>query len=194
MSTRKVRLGLDLDGVLYRWSDTARYLLGTYCGNDPGESENWNWIKDHISTEAWKWLWSAGVTEHGLFRYGSLYKGSREFLGRIEPYCDSVVITSRPPAAVRDTMDWLSYQKIPTAEVHIISNAPKSSVQPQCDVYIDDAIHNCEDLLANTKGWVLMPNRPWNQVNETLEPVGRFFDWEQAEDMLQLVHTKINAG
>lgn len=200
---RKVRFGLDIDGVLYRWSDTARYLLKTYCDVDPGESETWNWIKDHISREAWTWLWSQAITEHGLFRYGSIYTGSREFLQRIEPYCDNVIITSRPALAVRDTMDWLSYQKVPTTEVHIINNAPKSSIQPQCDVYIDDALHNIQDLIENTTAHTIMPDKPWNQgsIYVTLgmktDLIGRTFtrtsSWEEIEDVIHKIHTEINA-
>lgn len=202
---RKVRFGLDIDGVLYRWSDTARYLLKTYCDVDPGESETWNWIKDHISREAWTWLWSQAIVEHGLFRYGSIYTGSREFLQRVEPYCDNVIITSRPALAVRDTMDWLSYQKVPTAEVHIISTLAKSQVLPRCDLYIDDAEHNVVDLLKNTDADVILPDRPWNQSigngviisgtsklsNET--GFHRTFNWEEVENIIYKVHAELNA-
>lgn len=191
---RKLRLGLDIDGVLYRWTSTAQHLLGEYWNNDPGESQDWDWIKNHVSKETWKWLWSDGVEKYGLFRYGSLFKGSRDFLIRAEPYCDNVVITSRPANAVRDTMDWLSYQKVPTAEVHIIGVTPKSQVMPQCDVYIDDATHNCLDLLQNTEADVIMPDRPWNQdFGDEPEGFHRTSSWEEIEKILINTYDKINA-
>lgn len=194
---RKVRVGLDLDGVIYKWQDTAIYLLDSQRKVSHITYKDWgywDYLKTEISDADWKWLWSDGVTNHGLFRYGSIFKGSREFLQRMESYCDNVVITSRPPSAVRDTMDWLSYQKVPTSEVHIISTTPKSQVQPQCDVYIDDATHNCLDLLQHTEGEVVMPDRPWNQdFGDEPEGFHRTTSWEEIEKILISTYEKINA-
>lgn len=161
---KKLRLGLDLDGVVYRWQDTAIYLLNTLRGTSVSYDawDHWDYLKETISKDDWKWLWSDAVIDHGLFRFGSLYKGSREFLRDIKDQYEIVVITSRQENAVRDTMDWLAYQQLPTTEIHILGQQSKSSVEPKCDVYIDDAIHNCEDLLVNTGGLVVMPDRPWN--------------------------------
>jgi 5'(3')-deoxyribonucleotidase len=191
IALKKIRLGLDIDGCLYRWSDTARYLLRTYKDNDPGESKTWDWIKDHLPREDWMWLWKDGVEKHGLFRYGSIYKGSREFLVNMQPYCDNVIITSRPPTAVQDTMEWLSYQRVPTSEVHIISSGLKSTVLPHCDVYIDDAIHNAEDLIQNTEALVFMPDRPWNKGFKDKRLL-KFYNWYELEQELLEIHGEMN--
>jgi uncharacterized HAD superfamily protein len=181
----KLRLGLDLDGVLYRWTDTARYLLQEHWAVDPGESQYFDWIKDNVPAHAWEWLWREGITEHGLFRYGSLYKGSREFLSRMTQYCDNVIITSRPASAALDTMDWLSYQRIPTSEVHIIgARQKKSTVEPKCDIYIDDATHNALDILENTEAPIIVPDRPYNQDLPSNPRVIRTKSWQQVEEAL----------
>jgi uncharacterized HAD superfamily protein len=170
---KKLRLGLDLDGCLYRW------------GEFPGESLDYDWIKNHVTPESWQWLWTEGVEKHGLFRYGSLYKGTRQLLEVLEPLYDSVIITSRPSSAVHDTLEWLSFQKIPTSEIHVVGvGKPKSQIQPECDVYLDDAVHNCEDLLINTAGLVVMPDRPWNQKFEA----GPWFD--RFHRTYSVAHTK----
>lgn len=191
---RRLRLGQDLDGVIYRWSDTARYLLDQHFGENPGESQNYNWIQDHVSKEAWDWLWKDGVTKHGLFRYGSLYKGSREFLDRIKDFCDIVVITARPASAVLDTMDWLAYQKLPISEVHIVGpRDSKATIKPECDVYIDDAAHNATDLLENTANSIIvMPDRPWNQEHIFSFRFHRTHNWEEIERVLRIEHEQIN--
>lgn len=172
----KLRLGLDLDGVIYRWQDTAIYLLNTHRGTNISYDawDHWGYLKDTISKQDWDWLWNEATRKHGLFRFGSLYKGSRELLDQLVDRYDIVVITSRQANAVHDTMDWLAYQKLPTTEIHILGSQPKSSVQPECDVYIDDAIHNCEDLLNNTKGLVIMPDRPWNSKGFHPDDYNRF--------------------
>lgn len=192
---RKLRLGQDLDGVLYRWSDTARYLLKEYRNEEPGESLDYDWIKNHISPESWQWLWNEGVREHGLFRYGSLYKGAREFLNRIQEYCNIVVITSRPPDAVRDTLDWLTFQKIPTTEIHVVNpGQKKTGILPHCDVYFDDAQANADDVLVNTNSVFIMPERPWNATYTSID-FTRFhkaYSWEHTESLLKTLHQQIN--
>lgn len=203
---RKVRVGLDVDGVLYRFTDTAAFLIKQHWDVElpaGGEWPTWNYVKDNVTPEIWKWLWSDAITEHSLFRYGSLYKGAREFLVHTEPYCDNIIITSRPPTAVQDTVDWLSYQRVPMSGIHILGQEPKSSVQPQCDVYVDDALHNIQDLIENTTAHTIMPDKPWNQgtIYATLgiktDLIGRTFtrtsSWEEIEDVIHKIHTEINA-
>src|SRR5260370_36566196 len=111
---RKVRLMLDLDGIVYRWSDTSRYIITSeYPEIALGESTHWDYIKDELikqdRSEVWGWLWSDGVVKHGMFRYGSLYKGSRAALRRMNESGKvvNVVVTSRPETAVLDTEEWI---------------------------------------------------------------------------------------
>jgi hypothetical protein len=190
---RKIRLGLDIDGVIYKWPETARYLLLTHWGLENVSFEGR--IENHIPAEINAWLWSEGVKDHGLFRYGSIYKGSREFLAKIEPFCDNVIITRRPFNAIPDTLDWLAYQKLPTAEIHIVGpNKSKSEVTPHCDVYLDDEIGNVNDFLENTKARVIMPDRPWNQdLPDKIMGWHRCYSWTQIEMDLLEIHKEINA-
>lgn len=191
MDKKKVRLGLDLDGVIYRWGDTARYLLETYwnLSNVPLEGR----IENYIPQKANTWLWNEGVKKHGLFRYGSIYKGSREFLNRMEKYCDNIVITARPASAIPDTLDWLSYQKLPTAEIHILGpDQKKSSVKPRCDLYLDDASHVAEDLLQKTKATIILPDRPSNQDAPVNQRVVRTTSWEEIEEIIKAKYKEIN--
>ena len=168
-SSIKVRFGIDIDGVIYRFADTANYLFKTHWGYDLGEWDNWDYPQKIVSPEAWKWLWSEGITKHGLFRYGSIYKGAREFLTNAAKISDIVVITSRPPLATLDTMQWLAYQQFPTNEVHIVrerSGQKKSDIVPHCDIYLDDGPHNIEDYYEKTDATILLIDRPWNQEKE----------------------------
>jgi uncharacterized HAD superfamily protein len=179
---------------VYRWGDTAAYLLKEHWNFNLVESTYWDYIKDNVSKEAWDWLWTDAITKHGLYRYGSIYKGMREFLDGIKEFCDIVVITSRPPSAAQDTMDWIAYQKLPTNEIRILGRQEKSSVQPQCDVYIDDAIHNCQDLIEHTKGLVIMPDHTWNQ-GYTPDEITRFhrtYSVEHMKFILETYHMQMN--
>lgn len=188
-----MRIGLDLDGVLYEWSKTARYMLRSMKGYPKDgpmgkESTSWNYIKENVSREDWRWLWSEAI-HLGLYRYGHLTPGAIEAVRALSERGDVVLITQRPKAAVGDTLDWLSYMKLPITEYHILTEQePKSSVTA-CDFYIDDKPANCYDLATNTKGAVFLWNRPWNhevQWDHTFNtlPIIRVYSWAEVYDYI----------
>lgn len=178
------RIGVDVDGVMYQWSKTARYMLREVLPNSPYskdgplgiESLSWNYIQENVDPLHWKWLWTEGV-RLGLFRHGHLYPGTIQAIRRLADVGDIIIITHRPKAAVVDTMAWLSYQQLPIAGIHVLVNQEPKSTVPQCDVYIDDKPENCEDLEKNTEGRVWMMNRPWNQASA----FPRVYSWQDFE-------------
>lgn len=183
---RAKRIGVDIDGVMYQWSKTARYMLREILPNSPytkdgplgTESTSWDYIMDNVSKEHWRWLWSEGV-RLGLFRHGHLYPGTIKAIRQLADIGDVILITSRPDEAVVDTAAWVDYNRLPVKGLHVLGrNQLKSDVQPQCDIYIDDKSENCIDLVANTKAVVCMPDREWNQDTT---PVGaiRTYGWDE---------------
>lgn len=162
------RFGIDIDGVCYQWSKTARYMLREVLPDSPytkegplgKESTSWNYIQDNVSPEHWQWLWTEGV-RLGLYRHGHLYPGTITGIRALADVGDVVIITHRPKKAIADTLAWLTYQQLPLAGVHILVNEePKSGVN--CDVYLDDKPENCTDLANNTGGAVFLMSQPWN--------------------------------
>jgi hypothetical protein len=65
---------------------------------------------------------------------------------------------------VTDTLAWLGLLNLPLAGVHLLTNQePKSLVEPQCDLYLDDKPNNVYDLRAFTHArLVCLMRRPWN--------------------------------
>lgn len=164
-----MRIGLDIDGVMYKWDKTARYMLRDVLPDSPyktllqQESQGWDWIKDNVAPEHWAWLWDEGI-RLGLFRYGHLYPGTIQAVRRLSEIGDVVLITHRPKASVTDTLAWLGLLNLPLAGVHLLTNQePKSLVEPQCDLYLDDKPNNVYDLRAFTHArLVCLMRRPWN--------------------------------
>lgn len=163
-----MRIGLDIDGVMYKWDKTARYMLRDVLPDSPykellqQESQGWDWIKENVVPEHWEWLWTEGV-RLGLFRYGHLYPGTIQAVRRLAEIGDVVLITHRPKNAVTDTLAWLGLLNLPLAGVHLLTNQePKSWVSPHCDVYLDDKPANIYDLAVNTSGTACLMARPWN--------------------------------
>lgn len=168
--SKRFRIGVDLDGVVYKWSDTARYLLKWKFGLEIGESLHWDYIVERCTDQQWKWLWEAdedGGIGRGLFRHGHCYKGSFEALKELDQLGDIVIITHRPKTALTDTLDWLSFQQVPASTVHVMyREEAKSSVKPECGIYVDDKASNVIDLHENTGGKVVLWNRPWNLAEQ----------------------------
>jgi uncharacterized HAD superfamily protein len=167
--SKRLRIGIDLDGVCYHWEKTARYMLREILPNSPYKgdpslerpSTGWDYIEHNVAPEHWKWLWSEGV-KLGLFRYGHMFKGTIEAVRKLAQLGDIIVITHRPAAAVPDTLAWLAYQQLPLAGVHILTHQePKSTVEP-CDFFLDDKPENCIDM-NDTGAEVWLMDRPWNR-------------------------------
>ena len=142
----KQLIALDLDGPTYEYDRTAQYMLRTYRGAQLHQpSESWDWIQDQVSKADWHWLWSEGV-QRGLFRYGHMHVGARAGIEALVAYGYKItIVTHRPPAAVPDTIDWISlmFKGIPLVGLHILSNQePKTTVE--ADILIDDKPANLD--------------------------------------------------
>lgn len=180
------RIGLDIDGCMYQWDKTARYMLREVLPNSPYKRDgplghaslHWDYIMQNVDPAHWKWLWTEGV-RLGLFRHGHLFPGAIQAVRALAELGDVVVITHRPKAAVDDTLAWLAFQQLPLSGVHLLTEQePKSNVQPRCDVYLDDRPENCTDLGEHTYGSVALMDRPWNQGFET-PIVHRVHSWPE---------------
>lgn len=190
----KPRVMLDLDGTVYQWERTARYLLRDYYADSrygfipPAlyeASTHWDYIQDHVSEDAWSWLWTEGVRK-GLFREGHIYTGAGEAIHELSQFARVVVVTKRPEAAVNDTLDWLSFRRWAISGFHFLTGEDevKSSVTPHFEVYIDDSLDVMADLAANTDGHLLLVDRPWNRVavEDLSTRVERTWDWSDTID------------
>lgn len=166
-------IGLDLDGVAYEWDKTARYMLRRRIEQKgarvPTElffpSADWDAIQGMVSPADWGWLWSDAITD-GLYRYGHVVQGAIEGVSALANLGDVMVITSRPKAAVNDTIAWIGmmFNRVSLAGIVIQSNGQrKSEVHPTPNVYIDDAPKVADDILDNTASSLVLFDQPWNQ-------------------------------
>lgn len=170
-----MRVAVDLDDVIYPWTDTARAMLREYHKIEVPPAQTWTWIRDHVTPDKWNWLWTEGV-DRGLFRHGALSAGAEPALRQLAQIGDLVVVTARPESARWDTYAWLSRYKIPVNEVHVVAGRPKSTVR--ADLYIDDSPHVIADLIANTTAHVVCYAHPWNDdLGWQGRRYRRFSDW-----------------
>ena len=178
-----LRFMIDLDGVCYKWDSVVSFLMNHHFGYTlPSEQPDYDYFKNTVERQHWKWLWSEGV-EKGLFRHGHMYKGTAEAFDNLAGLGKLVIVSHRPKSAIVDTLGWIAYHRLPVSEIHLLTaSEPKSSVVPECDLCIDDGPHIVEDLRVHTKSRVLLWDRAWNRevlTDQTVEghPIHRVRSW-----------------
>lgn len=164
-----MRIGLDIDGVCYEWSKTARYMLREIYPGELSddqklaltrESTSWNYIQGIVGNEAFGWLWSEGV-RLGLFRYGHLVRGAVKGVRLLAQDHEVIAVTHRPSNAVEDTLAWLSFMQLPLKGIHIFTNQ-ESKLIADCDAYIDDKPETIEEVVRGGRYGILF-DREWNR-------------------------------
>jgi 5'(3')-deoxyribonucleotidase len=162
-------VAVDLDGVLYEFDKTARYMLRL---NYPQfaealsiETMHWDYIKSVVSEYAWNWLWTEGVKE-GLFRYGHVVKDGIVGVNLLAENHEVHIVTHRPKHAVRDTLKWLVFTEIPISGLHILSDEEEKTTV-SFDLLVDDKASNISAALAAGRLACLF-ERAWNQGHYTL--------------------------
>jgi 5'(3')-deoxyribonucleotidase len=161
----RLRLGIDLDGVVSDFNAgwTRRYNHEFGTGLRPEEIATWRAPASltHFGSMSRFWRWARTCADgNSLFSELEPYPGALDALNRLARRNRVVILTTKPSYAVHDTLAWLAEQRVPTTEVHITED--KASVP--CDVYLDDADHNLERLVAaRPESVVCRFVRAWNR-------------------------------
>jgi 5'(3')-deoxyribonucleotidase len=178
-----VRLGIDLDGVVADfnagWIRRYNEEFGSEIGLDA--VDHWDAIPSltHFENMSGFWKWARDLDGHSLFHHLEPYPDAIETLGRLARARHQIVIlTSKPYFAISDTFAWIADYKVPTREVHILEHKWKV----ECDVYLEDAMFNLEDLVAHRpESTVCRFVRPWNS------PVAGTHDIQDWDEFATLV-------
>lgn len=182
----EMKIGLDLDGVIYQFSKTAQYMLARKKGLMCREDLKWDYtLWDHgLSKEDWDWVLSPPQADK-VFRYGHLFSGAIEFVHELSLLGSVIIITKRPFYGVQATLDFLAYMKFPLTALHIIDEQVRKSSIP-CDAYIDDSPINALDYYKETKSLVILIDRPWNSTDKLPSSIKRVFFFEEAIDLIKI--------
>ena len=185
-----LRLGIDMDGVI---ADFNAGWTWRYNRDFPGVVD-----RELSAADVVEWDAPVGLTHFetmdDFWSWAETCAEGRSLFYGLEPYDDAldamwalhgdghqiVIVTTKPPFAIDDTYDWLDRFEIPTEEIHIVDD--KTLVD--CDVYLDDAVHNVEALVAaRPQAAVHRFIRPWN------DPVVGAGDVATWDDFVNAVRT-----
>lgn len=168
----KLRIGFDLDGVLYNFGDSVKRYLdhigqGDVWKSGPTQKPYWDFYKD------WGWtgkqfvdLCNAGA-DAGFIFTGPVRGSAVLAVKAVKDMGHEVVIItdrqfgSTPEVSHNNTRNWLAQHGIPYDELHF--SADKTCVDT--DMFVEDKLENY-DALDAAGVEVYLINRAWNFVDE----------------------------
>ncbi len=162
-----MRVGVDLDGVVYDFGRHVRRYLVDYEGHDVQalahlDSSNF-WIEWGWDDERFMRACDVAVDAGVLYATGEPNAGAVEALQRIADAGHELhVVTARasgtaPTAALVATESWLKAYGIPYSS---LTMSVDKTIVPT-DVFVEDSAQNYDTLVAaGVRAYLL--NRPWN--------------------------------
>lgn len=175
--SRRLRVGLDLDGVCYDFSGSLRQHLVTNVGGawtafDFPDPDCWEFYEDWgLDLGAFLLHCHDGVDAGVIFSHGDPLPRVREACQWIKAAGHSIhVVTDRsfgkPGAAARATLDWLARHEIQYDSVTFSADKTIAAV----DVMVDDKPENYAALTAAGVDAYLL-SQPWNMHVEGAQRV-----------------------
>jgi hypothetical protein len=174
-----VRVGFDLDGVLYNYSDSVyatmqlpEINLGHLWKSGPTKKPYWNYFEDwskpdgtRYTFEEYRKIVDYGADKGIVFGPGFFRPGARDAVSSIRDLGHEVIfLTDRffgtdPTNSHRNTYKAFEDEGIEYDEIHFTKD--KCSVQ--IDTMVEDKLENYDALIdASVPTWLI--NRPWNEI------------------------------
>lgn len=157
-----LRVGVDMDGVLADFNAgwMARYnqQFGTRLG--PDMVVRWDGLHEltRFASMAEFWTWARG-DGRSVFRDLPVMPGALAAIRRLAREHRIVIVSSKFEWAIPDSLAWLAEHRFPVREVHFLWSKPEAA----CDVYLEDAPHQLEELLRSCPEAVVCRRvHPWN--------------------------------
>jgi hypothetical protein len=163
----RLRIGLDVDGVLYPFVPVVRaWLLERgWVGAEHGPVTQWAFYRDWgLTDEQWRTEWAAGIRAGVIFGPAELPEEDRAAVASLLAGGDEVhLVTSRNVPGVEAearalTWRWVAELGLPFTSVSISSD--KGCVDT--DLFLEDSPANCLVLAEETDSMPVLLARPYN--------------------------------
>lgn len=161
-----MRIGFDVDGVLYNWHASVRQYLGFTIEEAPDPlqwhfHDQWGITAEELGRAA-----NNGVDAGVVLSWGDPLPGAKETLERVRALGHTIhIVTDRsagsPGNAQAATIRWFHEHELPYDTITFARDKTIANV----DFFIDDRLENYDVLhLAGRRVYLL--NRPWNQQTD----------------------------
>lgn len=176
-----VRIGVDLDGVLYNFENSFKAYLETIGIRNLPTPNTWSvWEHWGMTQDEWMEHFAEGVDAGIIFRVGEPEVNAIDVLNQFKQ--DGYVIhivTHRfvGKKSIHNTYDWLDEHEVP---YDTLTFAKDKTVVPT-DYFIEDNADNYLALEAAGTKTVLM-DRPWNRHIDAY----RITNWKEFYDAVRV--------
>lgn len=163
-----MRVGFDIDGVLYPWADAAAEAAMDHFGlPDPRPMSYWSAYRETMGKTAWNWLWTAEGQNRTFEKAHLVHDGAITAVRSIGRMGHEVhFVTHRDPLRTAvHTAKFLRahFSTFQWAGVHVVRNSVKKADLMEWDVFVDDKVETCLEMVEAGVGHVFAPARPWNE-------------------------------
>lgn len=184
-----MRLGLDVDGVMYNFTEAWLYAPTTLAymrrngiefPEDPDFHKWDDWKRMGFTLEGFLETCEAGVDDEYIFRVGKPDEGVRDVVEALKDDGHTIhVITHRMfgKKSVQNTVEWFQEYEIPFDTITFAEDKTIVGV----DLLLDDRDINYEQSLQQDIPCVLM-DRDWNQH---VKFAPRVSDWYEFHEYVQ---------
>lgn len=172
-----MRLGVDLDGVVYDFDKVARDTFLTRSLPEPlTESQRyklhrpalgWDGLGETVGKKNWGWLWE-NAADLKIFDRLAPVAGAIEALRELIQDHDVYMVTTRPKGVEDQTYRWLAaYNLKPKGVIHAQSK-DRVAFALDLNVVVDDGPANLKQYLLRSRGTlhgvrIYGVKAPWNE-------------------------------
>ena len=186
-----IRVGIEMDGVLADYITGWMRRYNAEFGTDLEASmvQEWNGLHTltHFEDMGQFWRWAQG-DGRSTFRDAPPLPGASESVTRIGQRHRVCIVSSKFDWAIPDSLAWLADHAVPAREVHFLWDKTLAA----CDVYLDDAPHQLEELTTGVPDAVVCRMvHPWN---DPLDGVVDVHSWTEFEAIVERVAAERGAS
>ncbi|MFQ5924671.1 MAG: hypothetical protein ACE5IE_01565 [Dehalococcoidia bacterium] len=153
-----MKIGVDVDGVIGNQVPHLLRRVRHKYGIKMKKSDIKLWDQPMGHTNFEKEMEEA-VLDRTFVLTMPLIRGAREGLERIASHNRVIIVTSRPPEADEDTIEWLNTKRLGFDE--FINTHREGKLRAPIDVLVDDRLENVRDFALSGRMAVML-SQPWN--------------------------------
>lgn len=187
MSSRKLKIAVDLDGVLAE-------SMQVWCEKANKEFNLSLRIEDLDSWSSWK---KFGVSKDDFYRIlDESWDDWKDIppteprlaskVARIAKFGDLDIVTGRSKRTEEAARKWVERAKVRYSRFVRVAGW-RDKIVLDYDVYVDDAPDLMPLVSKSPMRWAILYNRPWNRSLAPMTKVLRAENWEQVPKLLQQI-------
>jgi len=170
-----MKIGIDIDNVIANTYQDLYPFFDEFIGRKVTPHET---VQIMRKQKVKMWFYFLKAWRQKVMTKVSLIQGAVKTIQDWHKKHQIYLVTSRFNLFNRQTKNWLKRHEIPYHELHHAKETTKHAKVPNCQIFIEDNLEECE-ILADHCEKVLLFNQPWNQHPIKKKNIIRVKDWSE---------------